>query len=95
MLTGHAACIFQQTAKFLAVNLRFCLFVKKQSHTLTGNHTRISSIFFSNHLTGQNLMRLEIILNPSIGTKSFVEAMMLSALKREELCRPIIKNCFC
>ena len=95
MLTGHAACTFEQTAKSLAVNLRFCLFVKKQSHSLTGNHTRISSIFFPDHLTGQNLMRLEIILSPSIGTKSAVEAMILSPLKREELCRPIMKHCVC
>ena len=48
MLTGHAARIFEQTAKSLAVNLIFCLFVKIKSHSLTENHMRISisSLFF-------------------------------------------------
>ena len=106
MFTGHAPCIFEQSAKSLPVNLIFCLLVKIKSHSLTENHMRIRiSSLFSNHLTHQktrywrskNFLAqlvivsghgLKIILStPAIGRKSAVKAMILSALKREELWR--------
>ena len=47
---------FEQTANSLPVNLRFCLFVKIQSHPLTENHMRIrfSSLFFQSFDPSEN-----------------------------------------